>query len=90
MAVSFSKWYSRDLLANENDMMVIKVKICDWSVKRVLIDSGSSNKVLYWDAFKGMGIDMSEMLHFKGTLVGFSEEHVQVIWHLAVLTVFGS
>lgn len=37
-----------------------------------------------------MGINMSEMLPFKGTLVGFVGEQVQFLGHLPVLTFFGS
>lgn len=42
VAVSFSKRDSRDILAHENDSMVIKVQIHDWSIKRVLIDMKNS------------------------------------------------
>lgn len=45
--VSFSKTYSKGVLANENDPMVIKVCIKDWNVNRVLIDPGSSTDMLY-------------------------------------------
>lgn len=52
--------------------MVIKVQIQDLSVKWVLVNPDSSVDILYWDAFKGMNMDTSELLSFKGTLVGFS------------------
>lgn len=74
----------------ENNLMVIKAYIKDWSVKRVLIDPGSSTDILYWDAFKDMGTDASEMLPFKGTLVVFAGKHIQVLDHMPVMTMFGS
>lgn len=77
-------------MAYQNNPMVIKVYMWKWSVKRVFIDRGSSTDVLYWDAFKGMGMDTSEMLPFKGTLIGFVGEQVQVLGHMLVLIVFGS
>lgn len=72
--VSFSKRDVRGVLASDNDPMVIKVYIQEWSVKRVLIDTGSSADVLYWTAFKGMGMDAYEMLLFKGMLVSFASK----------------
>ena len=86
--VTFSKKDAAGVLAHDNDPMVIKVQIRDWSIKRVLIDPGSSADVLYWDAFRGMELDTTELLPFKGTLVGFSGEQVQVLGHLALPTTF--
>lgn len=37
-----------------------------------------------------MDIDTSELLPFKGTLVGFSGEQVQVLGHVPIMTIFGS
>lgn len=45
--VSFYKRGSKGVLAHENDMMVIKVYIRDWSVKRVLINPEIFVHVLY-------------------------------------------
>lgn len=78
------------MLAHENDLMVIKVQNPYWSVKCVLIDPCNFANIFYWDTFKGINMDTSEMLPFKGTLVGFSEEQVQVLGNLPILVVFGS
>lgn len=67
----FFKTGFKRVLAHKNDLMVIKVLI-DWGVKRVLFDLGSSTDILYCDAFKGMNMDTSELIPFKGILVGFS------------------
>lgn len=56
----------------------------------MLTDPGSSADILYWYAFKGITMDTFELLSFKGTLVGFSREQVQVLVHLFIMTVFGS
>lgn len=50
--ISFSKKDSKWVLAHQDDPMIIKVYIKDWSIKRVLIDPRSSIDVVYWDAFK--------------------------------------
>lgn len=59
-------------------------------MKRVLIDPISSADILYWDAFKGMNMNLIYLLPFKGTLLGFSGEHIQVLGHLHIMTIFGS
>lgn len=88
--IGFSRQDSERVLMHENNPMVIKVQIHDWNVKKVLIDPGISVDILYWDAFKGINMDTSELLPFKGTLVGFSGEQVQVLEHLPLMTIFGS
>lgn len=37
-----------------------------------------------------MNMDTFELLPFKGTLVGFSGEQVQVMGHVPIITIFGS
>ena len=90
IVTSFSRKDVEGVLAHKNDPMVIKVQIHDWSVKRVLVAPGSSADVSYWDAFKSMNFDMIELLPFKGTLVDFSGEQVQVLGYMPVITTFGS
>lgn len=87
---SFSRKDLEGVMAHENDPMVIKLQICDWIIKRVLINPRSSADVLYMEAFKGMNFDTTELLPFKGTLVEVSAEHVQVLGHLPIMTTFGS
>lgn len=59
-------------------------------MKRVLVDLGSSADVLYWDAFKGISYDITEMILFNGMLVGFSRVQVHVMIHFPVITTFDS
>ncbi|KAK2450459.1 hypothetical protein QL285_009575 [Trifolium repens] len=39
---------------------------------RVLIDSGSSADIMYWEAFKAMQLSNEHLLPYNGTLVGFA------------------
>lgn len=59
VVVSFSRKDAKEVLAHENDSMVIKVQTYDCSVKRVLVDLGSSVNVLYLDAFNYMTFNMA-------------------------------
>lgn len=45
--IGFSRQDSEGVLAHENDLMVMKVQIHDWSIKRALIDRSSSTDILY-------------------------------------------
>ena len=76
--VDFSKVGAEGITPQEDDPMVIDIKIRKWDVKRVLIDPGSSTYVMYWEAFQGFTLDIDLLRLFKGSLVGFSREHVQV------------
>ncbi|KAK2450458.1 hypothetical protein QL285_009574 [Trifolium repens] len=40
-------------------------------LKRVLIDSGSSADIMYWEAFKAMQLSNEHLLPYNDTLVGF-------------------
>lgn len=70
--------------------MVIKVQIQNWDVKHILVDPGSSANVIYWEAFKGMNFDVTELLPFTSSLVGFSGEPTHVLGHLPMITTFGN
>lgn len=54
------------------------------------MDPSSSADILYWEEFRGMEFDIVELLPFRGTLVDFAGEQVQIIGHLPILTTFGS
>lgn len=57
---------------DHQDPMVVTLSIGIFSVKRVLIDQGSSTDILYLDAYKGMGMKESFLYPFTGNLVGFA------------------
>ena len=48
-------------------------------IHRILVDNGSSTKILYWPAFKQIGIDQDRTKPFGSSLVGFAGEQVPPI-----------
>jgi len=55
----------------------------------VLIDTGSSADILYYETFKRMGLDPEQLQPFKGTLAGFIDEQVHVRGYITLRTTFG-
>lgn len=52
------------------------------------MDQGSSADILYWDAFERLLIDTNGLKTSKGSLVGFSEERVQLKGYITLKTTF--
>lgn len=49
------------VLPHENELMVIKVQCDDLEIKRVLIDSGNSFNIMYWDVFERLKLYPSDL-----------------------------
>ncbi|XP_027337542.1 uncharacterized protein LOC113851274 [Abrus precatorius] len=56
----------------QDDPMVISVDILNCTVRKTLIDQGSSADILYWNTFKQLGISEQELKEYHEPLVGFS------------------
>ncbi|XP_045802656.1 uncharacterized protein LOC123896289 [Trifolium pratense] len=78
-----------EVAPHDDDPLVIQVQILNCDVKRVLIDSGSSADIMYWEAFKAMQLAEEQLQPYSGTLVGFSGEQVDVMGYASLLTTFG-
>jgi hypothetical protein len=87
--LSFSLNDAQGVVPHDDDPLVIEVQILNCDVKRVLIDSGSSADIMYWDAFKAMRLAGEQLQPYHGTLVGFAGEQAEVIGHITLLTTFG-
>jgi hypothetical protein len=77
------------VVPHDDDPLVIRVQILNCDVKRVLIDSGSSADIMYWDAFKAMQLAGEQLQPYHGTLVGFAGEQADVMGHITLFTTFG-
>ncbi|GAU44770.1 hypothetical protein TSUD_138820 [Trifolium subterraneum] len=86
--ISFNPEDARDILPHDDDPLVIQVQILNCDVKRVLIDSGSSADILYWDAYKAMRLSDEQLNPYSDTLVEFAGEQVDVMGHITLYTTF--
>ncbi|KAK2368694.1 hypothetical protein QL285_081871 [Trifolium repens] len=87
--LSFTKEDKREVMTHDDDPLVIQVQILNCDVKRVLIDSGSSADIMYWEAFKAMQLSNKHLMPYNSTLVGFAGEQVEVMGYTTLLTTFG-
>jgi len=87
--ISFSSRDYQDIVPHDDDPMVITLQIFKWDIKRVLIDTGSSADILYYEIFERTGFDPEQLQPFRGTLVGFTGEQVHVRGYIALRTTFG-
>jgi hypothetical protein len=65
--LSFTKEDKREVMPHDDDPLVIQVQILNCDVKRVLIDSGSSADIRYWEAFKAMQLSNEHLMPYNGT-----------------------
>ncbi|CAL8083096.1 unnamed protein product [Prunus armeniaca] len=72
-----------------DDPMIIRAKIADYDVGRVLIDTGSSVNVIFADVFKGLGIADSMVNRQITPLLSFSWDLVQPVGSISLPIAFG-
>jgi hypothetical protein len=87
--LSFTKEDKREVMPHDDDPLVIQVQILNCDVKIVLMDSGSSADIMYWEAFKVMQLSNEHLMPYNDTLVGFAGEQVEVMGYTTLLTTFG-
>lgn len=90
LAISFSQEEDEDIFPYEDDLIVINLQLHYWNVKKVLIDPNSSKDILYWEAFQDLKLDLELLQPFKGSLVAFSDKHVQLLGYVTIKTTFGT
>ncbi|MCI43262.1 gag-pol polyprotein, partial [Trifolium medium] len=59
--ISFTARDGQGVTPHDDDPLVIQVQILYCDVKRVLIDSGSSTDIMYWEAFKAMQLSNEQL-----------------------------
>jgi hypothetical protein len=57
IVLSFSKEDARRVIMPHDDALVVTVTVANHVIHWILVDNGSSADILYWLAFKQMGID---------------------------------
>jgi len=72
----------------QDDPMVIIVKIENYAVKKVLVDQGSSVDILYWATYQKLQLPETAMVPYDEPIYGFSGEQVSTRGYIDLHTVF--
>lgn len=57
-------------------------------MSRFIVDRGSCNDVLLLDTFEGLNMDLKFLQPYRGSLVYFLEERLQIRGYVSILTMF--
>jgi len=74
--ITFTDRDFKGINPSQDDPMVISVDIDNFTIKKALVDQGSSVDILYWKTYKAMRIPVEEMMPYNDHVVGFSGEWV--------------
>ncbi|KAJ9544561.1 hypothetical protein OSB04_024268 [Centaurea solstitialis] len=85
--ISFDIEDMSDTHQKHHDALVIQLTIGNCLTKRVLIDGGSSANVIFAETLKIMGIDRSNIVRRKTTLIGFNGDATSTLGEI-ILPVF--
>ena len=72
--ISFIDNKATTLINPHDDALFISLLIANCKMKRILVDNGSSTKVLFMSTLKEIKVDESNIRHCSTVLVGFSRE----------------
>uniref|UniRef100_A0A2N9HL09 Uncharacterized protein n=1 Tax=Fagus sylvatica TaxID=28930 RepID=A0A2N9HL09_FAGSY len=75
--IFFSDKDLREVQTPHDDPLVVKLRIGDSDVKRVLIDQCSCSEIMYPDLFHGLGLKQSDLQPYDAPLVGFSGKSIR-------------
>ena len=82
--IFFSDEDLRDVQTPHDDPLVVKLRIGDSDVKRVLIDQGSCSEIMYPDLFHGLGLKPSDLQPYDAPLEGFSRESIRPMGRIMI------
>ncbi|XP_028107825.1 uncharacterized protein LOC114306742 [Camellia sinensis] len=67
-------FFDRDLArlqSPHNDALVVKLRVKNFDIKRILINQGSSYKIMYYETFKQLKVENIDLAPAISPLVGF-------------------
>ena len=70
-ALSFSDEDKEGTIQPHDDTLVVTLRIGGYNVKRVLVDQGSGEEIMYPDLFKGLNLRPKDLTSYNSPLVSF-------------------
>ncbi|KAL0407723.1 UNVERIFIED_CONTAM: hypothetical protein Sradi_1706700 [Sesamum radiatum] len=88
--ISFSQQDLDPMRNQNNDALVISATLSNFWVKKVLVDSGSSADIIFYDAYAQLGIDNAQLRKVNTPLTGFSGEMIEPLGEVTLPLSLGS
>lgn len=78
-SISFSAEDLEGIETPHQDPLVISTILNDYTVQRILIDTGASIDILYWDTFKNMNLKEEDLTICHCPVKGFGQVKIPVV-----------
>ncbi|KAK4389832.1 hypothetical protein Sango_2320200 [Sesamum angolense] len=88
--ISFNSQDMDPMRNQNNDALVISATLANFLVKKVLVDSGSSADIMFYDAYVQLGIDNAQLRKVNTPLTGFSGEMIEPLGKVMLPLSLGS
>ncbi|KAL0313659.1 UNVERIFIED_CONTAM: hypothetical protein Scaly_2914000 [Sesamum calycinum] len=88
--ISFNSQDMDPMRNQNNDALVISATLANFLVKKVLVDSGSSADIMFYDAYVQLGIDNAQLRKVNTPLTGFSGEMIEPLGEVILPLSLGS
>ncbi|KAL0282337.1 UNVERIFIED_CONTAM: hypothetical protein Sangu_2956500 [Sesamum angustifolium] len=88
--ISFNSQDMDPMRNQNNDALVISATLANFLVKKVLVDSGSSADIMFYDAYVQLGIDNAQLRKVNTPLTGFSGEMIEPLGEVMLPLSLGS
>ncbi|XP_050289936.1 uncharacterized protein LOC126728109 [Quercus robur] len=69
--IGFSEEDARKLHHPYDNVLVVRLRVGDYNMHRVLVNNGSSADILYYPAFQQMRVDREQLVPVNAPLIGF-------------------
>ena len=89
-AITFTDEDASRIHHPHDDAIIITLLIADYSIRRVLVDNGSSTDILYYPAFQQMNLGRDQLRPVHSPLVGFGGMKVQPVGTITLPVVVGA
>ncbi|XP_065017249.1 uncharacterized protein LOC135643811 [Musa acuminata AAA Group] len=76
--------------AEHDDALVISARIANAQVKRIMVDTGSSADILYFDAFQKLGLSRDNMKPVSSALTGFTSDSISPLGAITLPLTLGA
>ncbi|PON55571.1 Aspartic peptidase domain containing protein, partial [Parasponia andersonii] len=90
MDITFTEQDAREVHYPHNNALVVKINCGSTQLWRGLVDNGSAVDILYFDAFKKMGLNESDLKPAAAPLYGFTRDSLMPMGMIELMVSVGT